>query len=69
VVANHSDEQRNGDEQDRDDPAVSQSKDELAQRNDRLSAMLEMRKYAFHWSPDIPASTTIALCVDQILTK
>lgn len=51
VVADHANEQRHRDEDDRDDPAVGQPDDELVRGNDGLGAMLKLWKYPFHGSP------------------
>lgn len=51
AVADHTDEQRNGYECERDDSAVGQPNNELVRRNYGLSAMLELWKYPFHCSP------------------
>jgi hypothetical protein len=48
VVADHSDEQRNGDESQRNDSAMGQPNDEPAPRDYGLTAPLELWKYAFH---------------------
>jgi hypothetical protein len=48
VVADHADEQRNDDQCERNDPAMGQPNDEPVRRHYRLSAMLELWKYAFH---------------------